>query len=141
VQQAGPATVLYDADCGFCRWTLAKLLAWDRRGRLRPVAIGSPEGQRLLADLDEQQREASWHLVEPGGTRISAGAAAVPLLRRLPGGGPAAGVLARFPGGTERAYGWVARHRSSFGRLLSAGARDRADARIGRRQALDGSRG
>ena len=25
---------LYDEDCGFCRWTLAKLLRLDRDGRL-----------------------------------------------------------------------------------------------------------
>ena len=38
--------VLYDADCGFCKWSLDKLLAWDRRQRLRPVAIQSAEGER-----------------------------------------------------------------------------------------------
>ncbi len=37
--------ILYDADCGFCKWSLDKVLLWDRRGRLRPVAIQSPEGQ------------------------------------------------------------------------------------------------
>src|SRR5436190_23119771 len=29
------ATLLYDRDCGFCRWLLGKVLAWDRRGVLR----------------------------------------------------------------------------------------------------------
>jgi hypothetical protein len=24
-------TLIYDSDCGFCRWLLAKVLAWDRR--------------------------------------------------------------------------------------------------------------
>ena len=33
------ATVLYDGDCGFCKWSLAKLLAWDRRGALRPLPL------------------------------------------------------------------------------------------------------
>jgi predicted DCC family thiol-disulfide oxidoreductase YuxK len=35
------APVLYDPDCGFCRVTLAFLLRWDVRGRLRPVALGT----------------------------------------------------------------------------------------------------
>src|SRR6266508_2389621 len=25
--------LLYDRDCGFCRWATRQLLAWDRRGR------------------------------------------------------------------------------------------------------------
>ena len=33
------AILLYDADCGFCRWAIDKLLAWDRAGRLRPAAL------------------------------------------------------------------------------------------------------
>jgi predicted DCC family thiol-disulfide oxidoreductase YuxK len=126
--------VLYDADCGFCRWSLAKLLAWDRRGRLRPVAIDSPEGERLLADLDPEQRQASWHLVDAAGRRRSAGAAAPPLLRELPGGRRLAGLLERFPRATEGAYGWVAENRSRLGRLIPDASRRRADERIRRRQ-------
>ena len=134
MQNPGPPTVLYDADCGFCRWALAKLLAWDRGGQLRAVAIGSPEGQLLLADLSEQEREASWHFVEPDGARTSAGTAAVPLLHHLPGGGPAAGLLARFPAATERLYAAIAGRRSKLGRLIGEGARRRADARIAGRK-------
>ena len=25
------AVILFDNDCGLCRWSLSKLLAWDRR--------------------------------------------------------------------------------------------------------------
>ena len=43
------AALLYDADCGFCRWAAAKVLAWDRRGTLRPVALQDRAGSdRLL---------------------------------------------------------------------------------------------
>ena len=125
--------VLYDADCGFCRWSLAKLLAWDRGRRLRPVAIQSSEGERLLAGLTPDQRLASWHFVSRSGVRRSGGIAVVPLLRELPlGSGPAA-LLSGFPEATERAYGWVVRHRGTLGRLLPAGARRRADIRLERR--------
>ena len=61
-------TVLYDHDCGFCRWSVGRLLAWDRAGRLRPLAIQSAEGQRLLADLTPEQRLASAHAVDAAGT-------------------------------------------------------------------------
>jgi predicted DCC family thiol-disulfide oxidoreductase YuxK len=126
------AIVLYDEDCGFCRWSLAKLLAWDRQGRLRPVAIQSTEGGRLLAGLSEEQMLASWHLVCEG-RRYSAGAAFPPLLRLLPGGAPLARLSAAMPRLSERGYACVARHRGRFGGLLTDRAKDRADERIGRR--------
>ena len=125
----GRAVVLYDADCGFCRWALGKLLAWDRRGSLRPVPIASDEGGRLLADMPPEERLASWHLVRDG-RRRSAGAAFPPLLSLLPGGSLPAWLSARMPGLSEAGYGFVARNRGFFGRLISDGAKRRADRRI-----------
>jgi predicted DCC family thiol-disulfide oxidoreductase YuxK len=110
-------SVLYDRDCGFCKWSLDKILAWDRYRRLRPVAIQSEEGQRLLADIQPERRLDSWHLVEAGEVR-SAGAAAPRLFDQLPGGRPLAAVLRAFPRTTERAYRWVAGHRDLMARLL-----------------------
>lgn len=109
--------VLYDEDCGFCKWSLNKLLVWDRRRRLRPVAIQSEEGQRLLAALPEPERLDSAHLVLPSGEVRSAGAAAEPLVRLLPGGKPLAFIVRRFPRITERAYRYVADHRDLFARM------------------------
>ena len=57
--------LIYDADCGFCRWSLARVLALDRAHRLRPVALGTPEADALLADMAPDERAASWHLVSP----------------------------------------------------------------------------
>jgi predicted DCC family thiol-disulfide oxidoreductase YuxK len=111
------ATVLYDRDCGFCRWSLDKVLAWGR-GRLRPVEIQSAEGQRLLASVPEPARLDSWHLVTAAGELRSAGAAAAPLAATLPGGRPLAFAFRSFPTATERAYRWVAGHRDLFARLL-----------------------
>lgn len=113
-----PHVVLYDADCGFCKWSLDKVLAWDRRGRLKPVAIQSEEGGALLGGMPAEQRLASWHLATPGGRLESAGAAIPPLLRLLPGGRPLATVLGLFPRTTDRAYRWVADHRTAIGSLL-----------------------
>ena len=121
-----PTPILYDPDCGFCRVLLAVVLRWDRHGRLRPVALGSEEADALLHGMPEEERMASWHLVEPGGVH-SGGAAFAPVLARLPGGRPLAWLSARFPRGSERAYRLVADHRSLFGRVLPAAARRWAD--------------
>src|SRR5437588_8447442 len=89
--------VFYDPACGFCRWSLGRLLAFDREQRLRPVALGTSEADLLLTELTPEQRAASWHLVAPDGRRWSAGAAAVPLLRLLPHGYLPASALAGAP--------------------------------------------
>ena len=112
------AIVLYDEDCGFCKWSLDKILAWDRSRRLRPVPIQSDEGQRLLASVPEEDRLASWHLVEPSGEVRSAGAAAPLLFDVLPAGRPLAAATRAFPGATERAYRAVAGNRNRLARLL-----------------------
>jgi predicted DCC family thiol-disulfide oxidoreductase YuxK len=119
---APPIPVLYDDDCGFCKWSLDKILAWDRRRRLRPVAIQSDEGQGLLAEVPKDTRLDSWHLVLPSGEVRSAGAAADPLARLLPGGRPLAWLFRTFPRVTERAYRFVADHRDRFGRLVGVDA-------------------
>ena len=130
---AQPAALLYDADCGFCRWCVARILACDRRRALRPVPIQGAEGAALLADLDEAARMDSWHLVESDGRRTSAGAAVAPLARLLPGGGPAARVADRFPRAVERTYRSVVRRRGLLGRLVTRGAARRARRRIAAR--------
>jgi predicted DCC family thiol-disulfide oxidoreductase YuxK len=79
------------------------------------------------------ERMASWHLVAPGGGVRSAGAAFAPLARALRGGAPLAALAERFPRAAERAYRAVADRRSIFGRLVTAGARRRADRRIASR--------
>ncbi len=112
------AAVLYDDDCAFCRWSADKILAWDRRRRLRSVAIQSEEGQRLLAGMPEAQRLDSWHLALPSGEVGSAGAAAAPLAELLPGGRPLAFLFRSFPGLTERAYRFVASNRNRLAKLL-----------------------
>lgn len=111
------SVLLYDSDCGFCRWSVDKVLAWDRNNRLRPLALQDPEADRLLPGIDAETKMASWHLVTADGRVFSGGAVAPPLLRLLPGGRPLAAIAAAFPGTTERAYRWVSRNRDRFGRL------------------------
>jgi predicted DCC family thiol-disulfide oxidoreductase YuxK len=118
VTQEAPTAILYDQTCGFCKWSLNKILAWDRPRRLRPVSIQSDEGQHLLAAVDPDVRLGSWHLVDGNGKLFSGGAAAEPLARMLPCGRPLAATFAAFPGLTERAYRSVAAHRGRWARLL-----------------------
>jgi len=111
-------SVLYDEDCGFCKWSLDKLLAWDRRKRLHPVPIQSDRGRELLADIPEERHLDSFHVVAPDGTVSSAGAAGAPLAQLLPGGPPLAFLFRTFPRTTERGYRTVANNRDRLARLL-----------------------
>ena len=128
-------TVLYDHDCGFCRWSIGRLLAWDRAGRLRPVAIQSAEGGRLLSDLTPEERLATAHAVDGAGRRTSGGDAMAPIAAVLRGGAPLAALGRRAPALTRAGYGAVAGRRSLFGWLVSDAAKARADERIAQRSA------
>ncbi len=114
----GSATVLYDEDCGFCRWSITSIRAAAGPGSLAYVPIRGEEGDRLLAAVPRGRRLASWHLATADGRIWSAGAAVPALLRQTGWGGLIAPVFEAFPQATERAYGWVARHRAQLGALL-----------------------
>ncbi len=144
-------SILYDPDCGFCRVCVAVVLRWGGRGALRPLSLTSTEGIELLSGMPQDERLASWHLVDTGrcmgvaenATEThnpavwSAGAAFSPLFRLLPGGGPLARLTDRFPQAAERAYRFVADHRTAFGKPLPAAARRWAD-RVISESALNG---
>lgn len=118
--------IIYDPECSFCRITLALLLRWDTQRTLRPVALGTEEADAFLAHMPEEERMASWHLVD-GPAVHSAGAAFPLVFARLPGGEPLARATERFPRASDRLYRWVADHRSLLGRPLPAPARRWAD--------------
>jgi predicted DCC family thiol-disulfide oxidoreductase YuxK len=111
--------LLYDEECPFCRWSVDKVLAWDRHDRIKPVPIQGPVGQQLLAGVPEEKRLETYHLVTPAGRVLSGGTeASAELARLLPGGTPLAGVFLTFPGLTERAYRWVSDHRNELVKAL-----------------------
>ena len=124
------ASILYDADCGFCRWSLAQLLCLDRHSRLRPVSLQDPEADILLSGMTHEQRMASWHLVDEAGRVHSGGEAFSPLVRLIAGWDRFARVLAAFPSLSDLAYRTVARRRSWLGRLIPAASSARARQRI-----------
>jgi predicted DCC family thiol-disulfide oxidoreductase YuxK len=118
--------VLYDGHCGFCEWCMAWLLRADRARRLQPVAIQSERGQRLLAGMSEPQRLESWHVCDGDGLLASGGAGLPYVLALLPAGGVAAALARRLPRRVERAYRWVAAHRTELSRLVPRGGKARA---------------
>jgi predicted DCC family thiol-disulfide oxidoreductase YuxK len=112
------ATVLFDGDCGLCRWSAEQLRRWDRAGALTFATLDSPLAYDLLVGMDPQTRLGSWHLVDADGVIWSAGAAIPEVLRRLPGGAPFGWLAAVSPTLTERAYRAISRRRLQLGRLL-----------------------
>jgi predicted DCC family thiol-disulfide oxidoreductase YuxK len=123
-------TLLYDADCGFCKWVVALLLRWDRDGRLTPASIQGARGESLLGDLPPAERLAAVHLITAHGERLSGGAVAGPLLRLLPGGAIPARAAELAPALTRRAYAWVADHRSQISKAVPAQVKRRASERV-----------
>lgn len=115
---ADAVTLIFDDDCGFCRWSIDKIRVWDRTDRIRLVRLRSTEADRLLAGMPPERRAASWHLVDGDGRVVSGGRAVAPLLRRLPGGRPFAAVASAMPGPTDAAYRLVARNRDRLGAML-----------------------
>lgn len=126
--------ILYDDDCGLCKWLVQWFLLWDRRGVLRTLPIQSAEADPHLGHLSHEERMASWHLALPDGSVHSGGAAFPPFLRLLPGGRPFAALTARFPGATDRAYRWVARNRTALSRPIRAGWKSSAARRVAARR-------
>jgi predicted DCC family thiol-disulfide oxidoreductase YuxK len=112
-----PDVLLYDADCGFCKWAVCKVLERDRGRRLRPMALQADGAAELLPGLSEDERMASWHLVTGSGDVYSGGAALPAVLDRLPRAALLARVFRGFPSATDSGYRWVAAHRTRFGKF------------------------
>jgi predicted DCC family thiol-disulfide oxidoreductase YuxK len=112
------AVVLFDEDCGFCRWAAERLRRWDRRAVLTFRTIQDAEADGSLDSMDPGERYASWHVVGSDG-RIWSGGAAIPrVMRQLPGGAPIAALTDAFPSATETGYRFLVRHRASLGTML-----------------------
>ena len=110
--------VLYDSDCGFCRWTLEWALARDSGHALEPHPIQSAKGGELLSDLDPEARMREAHVVHDDGRRESGGAAMRAVLDALPSARRLAWLARLSPRATDASYRFVARHRGAFGRLV-----------------------
>jgi predicted DCC family thiol-disulfide oxidoreductase YuxK len=119
--------VLYDTDCGFCRWAAARAVSLDHLGVLVPVPIQSSLGAELLVDLDPSDRHRAAHVIGDDGRRRSGGDAAADVLGVLPSTQALARLARSLPRTTNLLYGLVALRRQSFGQLIGPKARQRAD--------------
>ena len=135
MQPDAPLLVFYDEDCGYCRWSVARLLRFDRERRLRLIPIQSPAGERLLADVAPELRLASAHLIDGDGQLFSGGDAAAPIAAALPRLAPTAPLLRRLSRPVNASYKLVAANREQFGRLVGSSSRERADRAIAAHQA------
>ncbi len=116
--RTGQWIVLYDGECGFCRWCTAVLVRVDRRHQLAPRPLADPSVPRLLAQVPPHEWATSWHLVAPSGRVHSAGRAVIVVCGLLPGFG-GLGLLCRAaPNLTEWVYAGLARRRRFFGRFI-----------------------
>jgi predicted DCC family thiol-disulfide oxidoreductase YuxK len=126
------ATLLYDSECGFCRWTVARVLRRDTNHQICPVAIQSLQGNELLANIPPEERLASWHLARDDG-RVFSGAEALPALLELLHHPGQARLIDHASGLVGPTYRGVASRRRAFGPLISRAAQRRADELIAQR--------
>lgn len=75
--------VLYKGTCPFCRATARFLERLDKHERLGFLPFDDADAQRFLEPIPDVELEQSWHMVKPGGIRLSAGEATVELMLHL----------------------------------------------------------
>lgn len=109
----GRDRLVFDGACGFCRASLARILALDLSGRIEPVDFRSQDVSSLHPSLTPEACHARIQLLEAGG-RLSSGFSVMRRLSlRLPLAWPLAPLL-NLPGLRrvgDPVYDWVARHR------------------------------
>jgi len=124
--------ILYDADCGLCRVSVALLLRWDRHRSFEAVALQSDRAAALLADMDEAERMASFHAVVADGSVLSGSDAVPAVLSALPGAGVLEHASRRLPRVTALTYGAVVAQRSRIGPLIPDRVRQWAERELER---------
>ena len=118
-------TVLYDADCAFCTWTIRQIHQIDRGARLRlvPLQEAAVDRESLLARVAAAYPlPAAVHVVSADGSVHAGGDALIEIFGRLPGGSLVR-VWSRVPGAralASAAYRVVAGNRDALGRAIRA---------------------
>lgn len=111
----GQLLLLFDGGCGICLHVRDLFAALDRRHHLTFDRIARHDAG-LLAELDDEERYGSWHVVHPDG-RMEHGAAGVAAtVAVLPGGRVPARLIRQFSGPSAAGYQWFARNRGWISR-------------------------
>jgi predicted DCC family thiol-disulfide oxidoreductase YuxK len=114
---AGPATLIYDGTCGFCRRWVERVQRWDRRRLVAVVPWQTPDLETRFPGVSRSECTQAMHLVDAAGRIYPGAAAGREVLRRLPGGWLWA-LPFRLPGGlpiAERVYRWITRRWGPLG--------------------------
>ena len=106
-----PTLLIYDGDCGFCRWGMHVVRQLDRNGVFGFCPYGHPTAESLLSRLPEERRYTSHHAYREGVLHSATDAARV-TLEGLPLGWLAVTLQ------LHRLYPLVARNRGRLGRLV-----------------------
>jgi predicted DCC family thiol-disulfide oxidoreductase YuxK len=106
-----PTLLIYDGDCGFCRWGMHVVRRIDRAGVFGFCPYGHPVAESILSELPADKRYTSHHAFRDG-ILHSATAAARVTLEGLPLGWVALALQ------LHRLYPVIARNRSLLGRLV-----------------------
>lgn len=106
---AGPATLIYDGSCGFCRRWVERVRRWDRHQLLEMVSYQTPDLEARFPGVSRDECRQRIHLIDASGAVYRGAAAGREVLRRLPAGW--LWTLAfHIPGGlwiAERVYAWI----------------------------------
>jgi predicted DCC family thiol-disulfide oxidoreductase YuxK len=103
--------LIYDGECGFCRWGMHMIARLDHHGVFRYCPFGSAIAESYLAELPPTERYASFHAHREG-VLHSATAAAKLTLEQLPFGRIAVAL------GWHNVYPLIAANRGRLGRLF-----------------------
>jgi predicted DCC family thiol-disulfide oxidoreductase YuxK len=114
---------------------MGSILFWDRERQIRPLALQEAAAADLLPGVDEEERLASFHLVEADGTVRSGGDALPFLLRSLPQGGPAGWLVGKLQPLTDLGYHVVSHNRDKVGPFVPDRWKRWAERQIAARQA------
>ena len=111
-RESGPPrpTLIYDADCGFCRRWIGRIQKWDRGKAVSYLPLKDPDAPEV-AGRPFRDLTRAVHLARPDGSVFAGAAAAKELFAYLPGGWGLRGLM-RLPGImplSAKIYAWVAR--------------------------------
>ncbi len=75
--------LLYDGGCRFCRASARYIQRADRKDRFAFLAFDAPEAAFLVGAITQEELSASFHLIGTDGDRLSAGKAAIEVMKGL----------------------------------------------------------
>jgi predicted DCC family thiol-disulfide oxidoreductase YuxK len=107
--------LIFDGGCGICLHARDVFAVLDRRHRLTFDRIARHDAG-LLADLTEDERYGSWHVIHPDGRAEHGSDGVAAAVGALPGGRWLERGIRRWPGPPDAGYRWFARNRGWISR-------------------------